>query len=105
MFCNFFPVYYKYKENLLDYYTYPENIICKKHNIDWRVPIDQKIKTIINAGISFTDILINDIHKDGIKVTEKKQFINDFCDNELKISPSLRGATIEEKIANLIRVC
>lgn len=79
------------------------NLICKKHNIDWRSTLEQKIRTIINAGISFTDILINDIHKDGIKVTEKKQFINNFCDNELKISPSLRGATIEEKISNLIK--
>jgi hypothetical protein len=79
------------------------NLICKKHNIDWRKPLDQKIKTIINAGISFTDILINDIHKDGTKVTEKKQFINNFCDSELKIYPSLRGVTIEEKIVNLIK--
>lgn len=79
------------------------NLICKKHNIDWRLPLDQKIKTIINAGISFTDILLNDIHKDGIKVLEKKQFINNFCDNELKITPSLRGSTIEEKISNLIK--
>jgi len=79
------------------------NTICKKHNIDWRISLDQKIKTIINAGISFADILINDIHKDSIKVTEKKQFINDFCDNELKIFPSLRGAIIEEKIDNLIK--
>lgn len=94
----------KFFRRVLRLFSEPQiNIICKKHNIDWRVPLDQKIKAIINEGISFTDILINDIHKDGIKVTEKKQFINNFCDNELKISPPLRGATIEEKITNLIK--
>lgn len=94
----------KFFRRVLRLFKEPQiNIICKKHNIDWHAPIEQKIKTIINTGISFTDILINDIYKEGSNVTEKKQFINDFCDKELKISPSLKGATIEEKIINLIK--
>lgn len=79
------------------------NIICKKHNVDWRLPLDQKIKNIINSGISFTDILINDIQKEKATLTEKKHFINEFCDEELNISPSIKGVTIEEKVANLIK--
>jgi ribosome-associated translation inhibitor RaiA len=79
------------------------NIICKKHNIDWRLPLDQKIKYIINAGISFTDLLINDIQKENSTLPEKKHLINDFCDKDLNISPPLKGVTVEEKIANLIK--
>ena len=78
------------------------NLVCKKHNIDWRLPLDNKIKEIIKEGISFSGVLINDIHKEGTKVLEKKKFINDLCDGGLKISPSLRGVTIEEKIKNLV---
>ena len=78
------------------------NLACKKHNIDWRLPLDNKIKEIIKEGISFSGVLINDIHKEGTKVLEKKKFITDLCDGGLKISPSLRGVTIGEKIKNLI---
>jgi len=78
------------------------NLACKKHNIDWRLPLDNKIKEIIKEGISFSGVLLNDIHKEGTKVLEKKKFINDLCDGGLKISPSLRGVTIGEKIKNLI---
>lgn len=78
------------------------NSIAKKHNIDWKQPNEVKIKTIINEGISFSDILLNDIYKDGTKLIEKKNFINKLIEKELKISPTLRGATIEEKVQNLI---
>ncbi len=53
------------------------NLVCKKHNIDWRLPLDNKIKEIIKEGISFSGVLINDIHKEGTKLLEKKKFIND----------------------------
>ena len=93
----------KFSRRMLRLLREPQiNLICKKHNIDWRLPIDQKIKEIINGGISLSDVFINDIHKDGTKLTDKKKFLIDLCDNGLKISPSLRGATIEEKLASLI---
>jgi hypothetical protein len=79
------------------------NLVCKKHRIDWRLPLDQKIKEIINEGIPFSGILMEDIYKEGTKVTDKKKFINELCDKGLKISPSLKGTLIEEKIANLIK--
>jgi hypothetical protein len=94
----------KYFRRVLLLFREPQiNIICKKHNIDWRQPLEQKIKNIINAGISFNDLLINDIQKEKATLTEKKQFINNFCDQELNISPPLKGVTIEEKIASLIK--
>lgn len=78
------------------------NSIAKKHNIDWKQPNEIKIKSIINEGISFSDILLNDIYKDGTKLIEKKNFINQLVEKGLKISPPLRGATIEEKVQNFI---
>lgn len=79
------------------------NLICKKHNIDWKLPVEQKIKNIIEAGISFSGVFINDIHKEKSTLKEKKSFINEFCDKELNISPQIKGVTIEEKVLNLIK--
>ncbi|AWH83717.1 hypothetical protein HYN59_00675 [Flavobacterium album] len=78
------------------------NLICRKHNIDRKLPLENKIAEIINAGISFKQILIDDIHKDGTNLTEKKKFLNDFCEKNLMIN-SLKGTIIEEKIDNLIK--
>lgn len=79
------------------------NQICKKHNIDWRLTYDQKIKEIISEGISFSGVLTNDIYKEGTKILEKKKILNDLCDKGLKIAPTLKGITLEYKIANLIK--
>jgi hypothetical protein len=78
------------------------NMVCRKHGIDWKLSNDMKIKSIINEGISFKGILLEDIHKEGTKLIDKKKYINDFCDNTLKINPSLKGTLIEEKVSNLI---
>ncbi len=79
------------------------NLICKKHNINRKLPVEDKINLIINEGISFTNVLTHDIFKEGTKVTDKKKFINDICESELKISPPLKGSTLEDKISNLIK--
>ena len=55
------------------------NLIAKKHNIDRKLTIEGKIAEIINAGISFRQIFIEDIHKEGTTLTEKKKYLNDFC--------------------------
>jgi hypothetical protein len=78
------------------------NLICRKHNIDWKRPLNEKIKEIINRGISFTNVLINEIHKDGTSLTERKKAIIDLCDKGLNIKPVLKGTTLGDKIANLI---
>lgn len=78
------------------------NLICKKHGIDWKLPIDKKIKSIINEGISFSGVLSEDIYRSNTTLTEKKKFLNDLCDNGLKITPSIKGGVLEEKIENLI---
>lgn len=78
------------------------NLIARKHNIDWKQPIEIKINAIINGGISFSDMLINDIYKDGTKLPEKKNLINQLIEKRLRISPPLRGRTIEAKTQSLI---
>ncbi len=79
------------------------NLIAKKHNIDWKQPNEIKIKAIINEGISFSDILLNDIYEDATNLSEKKKFINQLIEKGLKISRPLGGRTIEEKIQNLVK--
>jgi len=78
------------------------NLIAKKHNIDRKLTIEGKIAEIINAGISFRQIFIEDIHKEGTTLTEKKKYLNDFCEKSLLIT-TLKGTLIEEKIDSLIR--
>ena len=79
------------------------NLICKKHNIDWRLPLEEKVKEIIEEGISFRGVLANDMHKDSVNLSDKKKVLKELCDNGLKISPILKGVTIEEKLANLVQ--
>ena len=78
------------------------NLIAKKHNIDRKLSIESKIDEIIDNGISFKQVLMDDIHKEGTNLTEKKKFLNDFCEKSLMIS-SLKGTLIEEKIESLIK--
>ncbi len=79
------------------------NLICRKHSIERTLTNEEKIKEIINKGISFKDVLIEDIYKDGTTLTEKKKFINELCDKHLGITPALKGLVIEEKVENLIK--
>lgn len=78
------------------------NLICKKHNIDRKLSLESKINEIVSAGISFSQTLTEDVHKEGTTLTEKKKFINEFCEKNLLI-PSIKGTIIEEKIDSLIK--
>lgn len=79
------------------------NLICKQHGIDWKLSSEVKIEAIIDAGISFSGILMNDVHKTGTNLTDKKKFVNELWEKGLKLSPALKGTTLDEKIENLIR--
>lgn len=78
------------------------NTISKNHNLDRKLPYTQKIESIIHAGISFTDLLLNDIYKEGTTLTDKKKALNELCEKGLEI-PNLRGSTLNEKIDSLIQ--
>jgi len=79
------------------------NLICKKHNINRKLSIDEKIKEIINSGISFSGILIDDIHKEETSLTDRKKFFNSLCEKKLGITQTIKGVTLEEKTLNLIK--
>lgn len=79
------------------------NLICKKHNIDRKLTVDQKIEKIISQGISFSGVLMYDIFKDDTLLAERKKFFNELTEKSLNINPPLKGTLLEDKISNLIK--
>lgn len=77
------------------------NQIAKEHNIDRKLDYSQKIEEIIKEGVSFTNLLLNDIYKPGSTLTEKKKTLNELCEKGLDIK-NLKGSTLDEKINSLI---
>ena len=71
------------------------NQVCKKHNIERKLPLDQKIEKIITEGISFSSILISEIYKEDSPLNERKKYFNELCEKYLNISPALKGLTID----------
>jgi hypothetical protein len=94
----------KYLRRVLKTFKEPQiNLVCKKHNIDVKeLDYEGKIKQIIKTGISFKNLLASGIHKEGTSLTDKKKFINDLWENGLKLTPALKGVTIDEKVENII---
>jgi hypothetical protein len=93
----------KYFRRVLNQLREPQlNLICRMHNLDWKLGFEEKIKDILNEGISFSDLLINEIFKENTTLTEKKNFLNEFTQKKLNISPQLKGVTVEDKVNNLI---
>jgi len=79
------------------------NIVCRKHNIEIKEQTQgAKINQIIKEGISFSNLLQNEIYKKGITIPEKKKFINTLWKNGLRIYSPLRGITLEDKISSII---
>jgi len=94
----------KYFRRILKTFKEPQiNLLCRKHNIDTKgLNYEDKVKQIIKEGISLTNLLMNEIHKEDIGLTDKKKAINQIWENGLKASTALKGVTIEEKIKNII---
>jgi hypothetical protein len=78
------------------------NQIAREHNIDRKLASAQKVEEIIKEGVSFTSLLLTDIYKPGSNLTEKKKTLNELCEKGLNIK-NLKGSTLEDKIASLIR--
>jgi len=93
----------KYLRRMLRVLKAPEiNLIAKRHNIDRKLSSQEKAKEILKDGITLTSILTSEVYKDGTKITEKKNFVNEFWGKRLNIKTSLKGVALEDKIANLI---
>jgi hypothetical protein len=78
------------------------NQIAREHNIERKLSYAQKIEEIIKEGVSFTSLLLDDIYKQGITLTEKKKTLNELSEKSLNIS-NLKGSTLEDKIGSLIQ--
>lgn len=90
----------KYYRRILNFFKDPIiNIICKKHNISTKLERDQKIKQIINQGITLNNLLAFDIYKDVLSMNDKKKELNTIM-VALGIDP--KGVTIEDKIQLII---
>jgi hypothetical protein len=90
----------KYYRRLLNLFKDPIiNVICKKHNVSLKLDRDQKIKQIINQGISVSNLLTHDIYKDIINVNDKKKELNIIMIS-LGIDP--KGVTLDDKIQLVI---
>ena len=74
------------------------NRIVRKHNIDFNISRDKKIKQILKQGINPRRALLYDIHKDDIKKSEKKQYLQELTEKKLDISIKKLGKTSEEKV-------
>jgi len=98
------PIADKYYRRVLKCLREPQiNLACRKHNIKWKdESVAFKIKAIIKEGIPFKGLLLNDIFKEGVSLTEKKNFLNDLFEKGLKTGVSLKGSTSDEKINNII---
>ena len=77
------------------------NQISRKHNIDRKLSYSQKIEEIIKEGVSFTNMLLDDIYKTGSTLNEKKKILNKLCEKGLNIK-NLKGNTLDDKIRSLI---
>ncbi len=78
--------------------------ICKSHNL----PVkdrnkDKMIKSVIDNGVSFTNVLSEDIYPPKTLLTERKKFVNELCAKKLKINQPIKGIKISDKIDNLIK--
>lgn len=78
------------------------NLVARKHNIDWKQERAVKIKEILREGLSFSNVMLKSIHRDGTTKTEKKAVLNELIDKKLKIDEHIGGAALEDKLNNLI---
>ncbi|MGY6743355.1 MAG: hypothetical protein ACXIUQ_11515 [Cecembia sp.] len=78
------------------------NLVCRKHGINSKLPLKEKIREIIESGISFSRLIIEDVHKEGTSLSERKKFFNDLVEKSLKIEAPIRGSILEDKISSLL---
>ncbi|MDX1652864.1 MAG: hypothetical protein R3277_10255 [Brumimicrobium sp.] len=90
----------KYLRRVLKKLKGPQiNSICKKHNINQRIGFEEKVKSIINQGVSIRSILKNGIHKEDTNMNDRKKVVNDLMES---LNIDSKGITIDDKIDYII---
>lgn len=94
----------KYFKRVLMLLKDPEiNNICKAHGMPMRgVDREEKIRNILDEGLSFAKTLSEDIHKSETNMNERKNRINELCELGLP-DVKLSGSTLEQKIDSIIK--
>ncbi|NVK64572.1 MAG: hypothetical protein HWE22_08285 [Flavobacteriales bacterium] len=91
----------KYLRRVLKVLKGPElNLVCKRHNINQRSGLEEKVKTIINQGISLKSLLKQGIHKEDTKLNDRKKTVNRIMED---LGIESRGSTIEDKIELIVQ--
>jgi hypothetical protein len=78
------------------------NLIARKHSIPFKLSTKEKIIAILQEGISFRNVLLNTMHKEGSSKTERKKAVVNLIEKELKIDSKIGGASLYDKVDNLI---
>lgn len=78
------------------------NQLCRKHNLDHSLSFPVKIENLISLGISFSSVLKEELYKADTGLLERRKFLTELCDERLAITPPVRGASLDEKVANMI---
>lgn len=90
----------KYLRRVLKVLKGPElNLVCKRHNINQRSGLEEKVKTIINQGISLKSLLNQGIHKEESKLNDRKKTVNRIMED---LGIESKGSTIEDKIKLIV---
>lgn len=94
----------KHLRRILKLLTEPQiNMVCRRHNIQFKnVPTEEKIRILVNSGISFRKLLSEDIFKSEIGLTERKNMLNEIAESGLNFTKTLKGSTLDDKINSLI---
>lgn len=78
------------------------NHLCRKHNLDPSLLLSAKIDNLVSLGLSFSSMLKEELYKPDTKLLDRRKFVSELCDEKLDINPPIRGASLDEKVANLI---
>lgn len=78
------------------------NQICRVHGLNWKAIDEEKIKEIIDSGVSLRKVLEHSVHKENTSLTEKKKFIGEIAEKGLKIQSPLKGTLLEDKVTSLL---
>ncbi len=78
------------------------NRIARKHNIEIKLTREEKIRLILKQGINVRSVLLQDIFKEKISKSEKKDYLQEIISKKLDIKLPKPGITAEKRVERLI---
>lgn len=94
---------HKYLRRILQHLRPPEvNLIARRHNIDTKLSIPEKILEIMSQGVNVTSMLSTDMFQDKVHKSERAKRLQDLIVKDLDIQLPKLGRSLEERIALLL---